>query len=54
MLPLRVAGARARTEAQRARVLGMLDKISKRRFAVAQAFSEDLRILWARGLLLDT
>jgi len=55
LFPLRVAGARTRNEAQRARILGMLDGISKSRFVVAQAFSEDLRGLWgSRALLADS
>jgi hypothetical protein len=52
LFPLRVAGARARTVVQSARILAMLDGISESRFVVAQAFSENLRTLWgSRGLL---
>ncbi len=48
--PLRVAGARASSSEQMFSILEMLDRISERSFVVAQAFSEDLRALWGRGL----
>ena len=44
--PLRVAGARARTSAQRSAILSMLDRITERSFVVAQAFSQVLKSLW--------
>lgn len=44
--PLRNAGARARSAAQRGTILLMLRQIAERSFASAQAFSEDLRSLW--------
>jgi hypothetical protein len=44
--PLRVAGARAKSSAQRSTILAMLKQIQERGFVVANAFSEDLRALW--------
>lgn len=44
--PLRVAGARARTEVEQQAILSMLHQIERRNFIVAGAFVEDLQELW--------
>lgn len=45
--PLRVAGARARDCRSRTEILGLLQTIVQRGFAVASSFVEDLSDLWA-------
>jgi hypothetical protein len=45
-LPLRVAGARAVSSAQKSQILALLTQINQRSFVVAEAFSDDLQGLW--------
>lgn len=44
--PLRVAGTRAKKEIQRARILGMLDRVLKSGFVVSERIKTDLQEYW--------
>lgn len=44
--PLRVAGTRVKTEVQRARILGMLDRVLKSGFVVSERIKADLQEYW--------
>ncbi|OKO97871.1 hypothetical protein PENSUB_9797 [Penicillium subrubescens] len=54
IFPLRVAGTRAESRVQKARVLGLLDSIFKRGFLVASRIKVDLHQLWDWKARLDS
>jgi hypothetical protein len=54
IFPLRVAGTRAESRVQKARILGLLDRIFKRGFIVAGRIKVDLHQLWDWKARLDS
>lgn len=54
VFPLRVAGTRAENRVQKARVLGLLNRIFKRGFIVASRIKVDLHQLWDWEARLDS
>jgi hypothetical protein len=48
VLPVEVAGVRARDPSTQSEILLLLNSIANRGFAVAQSFVKDLTSLWSR------